>query len=55
VAVVERGGRVRWTKIRLERDNGADVEVSEGLTGNEQIIASPGPGIVDGLLIQAVK
>jgi len=55
VAVVESGGRVRWTKIRIERDNGADVEISEGLSGNEQVVASPGPGIVDGLLVQAVK
>ncbi len=55
VAVVETGGRVRWTKVRLERDNGAEVEISEGLSGNEQIIASPGPGIVDGLVVQALK
>jgi RND family efflux transporter MFP subunit len=55
VALVEPGGRVRWTKVRLERDNGADVEISEGLSGSEQIIASPGPGIVDGLVVQAVK
>ena len=55
VALVESGGRVRWTKVRLERDNGADVEISEGLSGNEQIIASPGPGIVDGLVVQALK
>jgi membrane fusion protein, multidrug efflux system len=55
VAVVETDGRVRWTKVRLERDNGADVEISEGLTGNEQIIASPGPAVVDGLVVQAVK
>jgi hypothetical protein len=46
---------VRWTKIRSERDNAADVEISEGLSGNEQIIASPGSGIVDGLLVQALK
>jgi RND family efflux transporter MFP subunit len=55
VAVVDGGGRVRWTKIRIERDNGADLEISEGLSGNEQIIASPGPGVVDGLVVQAVK
>jgi RND family efflux transporter MFP subunit len=55
VAAVDSGGSVRWTKVRLERDNGADVEISEGLVGNEQIIASPGPAVVDGLLVQALK
>jgi RND family efflux transporter MFP subunit len=55
VAVVDSSGKVRWAKVRLERDNGADVEISEGLAGNEEIIASPGPGIVDGSLVQALK
>ncbi|HYP75809.1 MAG TPA: efflux RND transporter periplasmic adaptor subunit [Polyangiaceae bacterium] len=55
VAVVDSSGRVRWTKVRLERDNGAEVEISEGLSGTEQIIASPGPSIVDGSVVQALK
>jgi membrane fusion protein (multidrug efflux system) len=55
VAVVGDDGAVKWTKVRLERDNGAEVEISEGLTGSERLIASPGPAVVDGLVVQAIK
>jgi hypothetical protein len=55
VAVVGDDGHVKWTKVRLERDNGAEVEISEGLSGSERLIASPGPAVVDGLVVQAVK
>jgi RND family efflux transporter MFP subunit len=55
VAVVGDDGHVKWTKVRLERDNGAEVEISEGLSGSERLIASPGPAVVDGQVVQAVK
>ena len=54
VAVVGAEGKVHWQKVRLERDNGADVEISEGLTGAEHVIASPGPAIVEGLVVHGV-
>ena len=52
VAVVDDGERVRWLKVRVERDNGAEVEISEGLSDSARVIVSPGPEIRDGMRVQ---
>jgi hypothetical protein len=47
VAVV-RDGKVHFIKVVLGQDFGKEIEITEGLTGDEQIIATPGERIVEG-------
>jgi membrane fusion protein, multidrug efflux system len=51
VAVVGEGGRVHWLKVRIERDTGVEVEISEGLSESDCVIASPGPDITEGMIV----
>jgi multidrug efflux pump subunit AcrA (membrane-fusion protein) len=55
VAVVGDDGKVHWAKVRVERDNGAEVEISEGLAESALVIASPGPEIREGMQVQALR
>lgn len=48
VAVVDRANTVKLVKIAIERDTGATLQVSTGLTGDEQIIETAVPWLVDG-------
>lgn len=47
VAVV-RDGKVHFVKVVVGQDFGQTIEITEGLTGDEQIIATPGERIVEG-------
>jgi membrane fusion protein, multidrug efflux system len=51
VAVVGEGGSVHWTKVRVERDTGVEVEISEGLSESDSVIASPGPDLSEGMTV----
>jgi len=53
VAVVGENGSVHWTKVRVERDTGVEVEISEGLSESDSVIASPGPDISEGMAVRA--
>ncbi len=48
VAMVSADGKVKLKPVVIERDNGAEIEISAGLDGDEQLIANPSPSIVDG-------
>jgi len=52
VAVVTGAGSVHWANVRIERDNGAEVEISEGLSESDTVIASPGPEILEGTAVR---
>ena len=52
VAVVGEGGSVHWVKVRIERDTGAEVEISEGLSESDSLIASPGPDLSEGMSVR---
>ncbi|MEI9938967.1 MAG: efflux RND transporter periplasmic adaptor subunit [Pseudomonadota bacterium] len=54
VAIVGQGGNVHWVNIRIERDSGAEVEISEGLSVSDVVIASPGPDISEGMAVRVV-
>ena len=47
VAVVE-NGTAHFKKVMLGQDYGNEVEIVEGLSGDEQIIANPGERVVEG-------
>lgn len=48
VATVDRAGIVKYVKIGVERDTGATVQVASGLTGDEQVIKTAVPSLLDG-------
>ena len=41
VVTVTKGNTIHWIPVTIGRDMGADVEVLNGLTGNEALVASP--------------
>ncbi len=55
VALVGEGGRVHWVKVHVERDSGAEVEISEGLAESDRVIASPGAELNEGMLVQPAR
>jgi membrane fusion protein, multidrug efflux system len=48
VAVVE-NGVARFKKVEIGLDLGSEVEISTGLTGDEQVIANPGERVAEGV------
>jgi RND family efflux transporter MFP subunit len=48
VGVVRPNGTVEIRQIAIHRDLGSTLEISEGLSQSDQVIASPPPGLVDG-------
>jgi RND family efflux transporter MFP subunit len=47
VGVVRPNGTVEIRQIAIHRDLGSRLEISQGLSASDQIIASPPPGLVD--------
>jgi RND family efflux transporter MFP subunit len=52
VAVL-RDGAAHFQKVTLGQDYGKEVEIVEGLTGDEQVITNPGERIVEGTVVRA--
>ncbi|KQT14672.1 RND transporter MFP subunit [Methylobacterium sp. Leaf399] len=48
VAISRDDGTVQWRSIRIGRDRGTVIELSEGLDGSEQIVLSPPVDLRDG-------
>ena len=46
--MVRPNGTVEIRRIEIHRDLGSELEVSQGLSESDQIIASPPPDLVDG-------
>jgi RND family efflux transporter MFP subunit len=55
VAVLGEGGAVRYRKVRLGRDYGAEVEVISGLEGGEAVVVHPGDALPEGQKVEAVS
>lgn len=55
VAVVDAGDKIRMQPVTLGKDFGTEVEVTQGLTGNERVVANPGERTTDGLVVQIAK
>ena len=53
VALVEKK-HVRFQKVDVGRDLGTELEVTNGLNGDEQVIANPGARLADGVEVQVV-
>lgn len=54
VATVQ-DGKVHFVKVDLGNDSGNEVEIVNGLTGDEQIIATPGERTVEGVAVKVIK
>jgi RND family efflux transporter MFP subunit len=55
VGVVHPNGTVEIRKIAINRDLGTRLEISQGLSESDQVIASPPPGLVDGTVVIIAK
>jgi RND family efflux transporter MFP subunit len=55
VGVVRPNGTVEIRQIVIHRDLGSTLEISQGLSESDQIIASPPPGLVDGIHVLIAK
>lgn len=55
VATVDATNHVKYVTITIERDTGATVQISGGLTGDERIIKIPIPSLLDGDLVEVVS
>jgi len=51
VATVDAHSKVRLIPVQIGRDQGQDVEIVHGLTGQESVLASPAGNIVEGMLV----
>ena len=47
-AVIDATSRVHWQKVKLGRDFGAQVEISEGLAEGARLVATPSDAMVEG-------
>jgi RND family efflux transporter MFP subunit len=52
LAVVGPEGKVKLVEVVIERDRGAEVEIASGLTGNEDLITNPAPGLTEGATVR---
>ena len=55
VGVVHPNGTLEIRKIAIDRDLGSTLEISQGLSETDQIITSPPPGLVDGMVVVIAK
>ncbi len=52
VAIIQ-DGKVHFQKVVLGQDFGSELEVVEGLNGDEQIIANPGERVAEGVAVRS--
>ena len=52
LAIVGPEGKVKLVDVVIERDRGAEVEIASGLTGNEDLITNPAPGLSEGATVR---
>ena len=55
VATLGPGRRIHWSRVPIERDDGAEVEISEGITEADSVVASPNPGLIEGSVVEAIR
>src|SRR5262249_61986299 len=49
VAIVDASSKAHFVPVQIGRDQGQDVEIVDGLTGGEQVIAAPAGNLVEGM------
>ena len=51
VAVVDAASKIHLLPVSISRDDGAQIEIDSGLTGDEEIVVNPGARIEEGLQV----
>jgi RND family efflux transporter MFP subunit len=54
VAIIQ-DGKAHFVQVKLGIDYGNNVEITEGLKGDEQVIANPGERVIEGAKVRASK
>jgi len=54
VAIIQ-DGKAHFVQVKLGIDYGKNVEITEGLKGDEQVIANPGERVIEGAKVKAPK
>jgi RND family efflux transporter MFP subunit len=52
VATVDANSKVHFIHVQIGRDQGQDVEIVDGLTGKEDVIAAPAGNLAEGTLVK---
>lgn len=55
VAVVNADRKIHFQKVELGQDFGTEVEVRNGLRGNEELVENPGDELVEGMPVKVVE
>lgn len=55
VAIVGPEGRIAYRSVKLGRDFGTTVEVTEGLAGGERLVVRPGDDLAEGTVVEPVS
>jgi membrane fusion protein (multidrug efflux system) len=53
VATVDGSSRLHFVRVQVGRDMGQTVEIVDGLTGNERVVAAPSAGLQEGDRVEA--
>jgi HlyD family secretion protein len=49
---VEESGRARWREVQIDHQNGAQVQIVQGLEAGERVVLHPNERIADGARIR---
>lgn len=52
---VVKGDRVRFVRVMLGRDLGTELEILDGLSGDERVVSVPGERLSDGLEVRVAE
>ena len=55
IAVIGRGNRVHFRNVTLGRNLGSTVEITSGLTKDNELVAAPSMGLLEGQLVKVVQ
>jgi RND family efflux transporter MFP subunit len=55
VAVLDEENRVRYRKVQLGRDFGADLEVIVGVSAGERVVVHPGDDLPEGMVVEPLQ
>jgi RND family efflux transporter MFP subunit len=55
VATVLKGGKVKFKKVEVGRDYGLEIEITDGLTGDEVLVVNPSDDVREGATVRANK
>ena len=55
VAIITADQKVKYQPVKLGRDFGKNLEIVEGLSGNESLVVNPSTDLVEGMKVEVAK